>query len=104
MSFAQLNHAVYMPPVMPWIDPIKEVTGWQMQEDRCYISGAEIVQRQGRNPADVIRSQGKWQADLKAAGIVTQDAPTAQPTYKKQPPLAEDTPEQVATPEATAHA
>ena len=104
MSFAQLSHAVYMPPVMPWIDPIKEVTGWQMQEDRCYISGAEIVQRQGRNPADVIRSQGKWQADLKAAGIVTQDAPTAQPTYKKQPPPADDAPEQVATPEATAHA
>lgn len=76
VTFAQLSHAIYMPPVMPWIDPIKEVTGWQMQEDRCYISGAEIVQRQGRNPADVIRSQAQWQADLTGAGIKTQTAPT----------------------------
>jgi capsid protein len=76
VTFAQLSHAIYMPPVMPWIDPIKEVTGWQMQEDRCYISGAEIVQRQGRNPADVIRGQAQWQADLTGAGIKTQTAPT----------------------------
>ncbi|EIL99138.1 phage portal protein [Rhodanobacter thiooxydans] len=76
VTFAQLSHAIYMPPVMPWIDPVKEVTGWQAQEDRCYISGAEIVRRQGRNPADVIRSQAKWQADLAAAGVKTQQAPT----------------------------
>lgn len=97
VTFAQLSHALYMPPVMPWIDPIKEVTGQQMQEDRCYTSGSEIVRRRGRNPADVIRAQAKWQADLKAAGIVTQDAPTAQPAYKKQPPPADTTPEAAAT-------
>lgn len=74
-TFTGISHAIYMPPVMPWIDPVKEVLGWQMMEDRAYISGAEIVQRQGRNPADVIRAQAKWQADLRAAGIQTQDAP-----------------------------
>lgn len=93
VTFAQLSHALYMPPVMPWIDPIKEVTGQQMQEDRCYTSGSEIVRRRGRNPADVIRAQSKWQQDLREAGIVTQDAPTAQPSYKKQPPPADTTPE-----------
>lgn len=76
ITFAQLSHAIYMPPTMPWIDPVKEVMGWQAQEDRCYISGAEVVQRQGRNPADVIRSQAKWQADLATAGVRTQAAPT----------------------------
>lgn len=75
-TFLGISHAIYMPPSMPWIDPVKEVNGWQMQEDRAYISGAEIVQRQGRNPADVIRSQAKWQQDLKDAGIQTQTAPT----------------------------
>lgn len=104
LTFAQLSHAIYMPPVMPWIDPVKEVEGWQMQEDRCYISGAEIVQRNGRNPADVIRSQSKWQADLKTAGVITQDSPTAQPTYKKQPPPADTTPEADAANQATTHA
>jgi lambda family phage portal protein len=101
VSFANLCHALYMAPVMPWIDPVKEVTGWQMQEDRCYISGAEIVRRQGRNPADVIRAQSKWQADLKQSGVVTQDAPTQQPTYKKQPPPAQTTPDGDAHPEET---
>lgn len=76
VTFAQLSHAIYMPPVMPWIDPVKEVAGWQMMEDRTYISGSEIVRRNGRNPADVIRSQSKWQSDLKAADIQTQNAPT----------------------------
>lgn len=85
VTFAQISHALYMPPVMPWIDPVKEVMGWQMQEDRAYISGAEIVRRQGRNPADVINSQKKWQDDLRQAGVDTQDSPTSQPTYKKQP-------------------
>ncbi|MBN8921599.1 MAG: phage portal protein [Rhodanobacter sp. 68-29] len=79
VTFAQLSHAIYMPPVMPWIDPVKEVLGWQMQEDRCYIAGSEIVRRQGRNPADVIRAQSKWQADLRTADIRTQTAPNTQP-------------------------
>lgn len=74
-SFAQISHAVYMPPVMPWIDPVKEVLGWQMQEDRAYIAGSEIVRRRGRNPADVIRAQATWQADLRKAGIQTQKSP-----------------------------
>lgn len=104
VTFAQLSHAVYMPPSMPWIDPVKEVQGWQMQEDRAYISGAEIVRRQGRNPQDVIRGQAKWQKDLADAGVVTQDAPTAQPTYKRQPPAADTAPTSAASAEASNHA
>lgn len=95
VTFAQLSHAIYMPPVMPWIDPVKEVTGWQMQEDRCYISGAEIVQRQGRNPADVIRGQAKWQSELSTAGIKTQTAPTT----AAAPPADDPAPAQPATPQ-----
>lgn len=79
VTFAQLSHAIYMPPVMPWIDPVKEVAGWQAQEASTYISGAEIVQRQGRNPADVIRSQQKWLADKAAAGIKPAPVPGADP-------------------------
>lgn len=93
VTFAQLSHAIYTAPVMPWIDPVKEVTAWQMLEDRAWVSGSEIVRQRGRNPNDTIRAQAKWQADLREAGVITQDAPTAQPTYKKQPPPAEETPE-----------
>jgi hypothetical protein len=68
--------------------------GWQMMEDRAYIAGSEIVRRSGRHPDDVIRAQAKWQKDLAEAGVVTQDSPTAQPTYKRQPPPADEVPEQ----------
>lgn len=92
ISFANLAHAQFIPPTMPWIDPVKEAQGLQMMEDRCYMSGSEIVRRSGRQPADVIRAQAKWQTDLKDASVVTQDAPTAQPTYKRQPPVADAAP------------
>lgn len=102
-TFANLSHALYIPPTMPWIDPVKEVTGWQMMEDRAYMSGSEIVRRTGRHPADVIRAQAKWQADLTDAGVVTQDAPTGRPPYKGPPRQAETVPvgdEPTATPPA----
>jgi lambda family phage portal protein len=92
-TFAQLSHALYTAPVMPWIDPVKEVTAWQMLEDRGWVAGSEIVRQRGRNPRDTIRAQAKWQQDLRDAGVITQDAPTSQPTYKKQPPPADESPE-----------
>lgn len=72
-----LRHAVYVPPSMPWIDPLKEVTAWSMAEDRNYVSGPEILRKQGRNPSDVIRAQRKWLADLKEAGLRDQPATTS---------------------------
>jgi len=74
-TFIGISHAIYMPPVMPWIKPTDEVLADQMMEDRCYLSASEIIQRRGRNPADVLRAQAKWQADLKTAGVRTQDSP-----------------------------
>lgn len=69
VSFDQFCQAIYIPPSMPWIDPLKEAMAYEILEDRAYISGPEIVRRQGRNPQDVLRAQEQWLADKKAADI-----------------------------------
>lgn len=80
------HSAVFVPPSMPWIDPLKEVTAYAEAEDRCYVSGPEILRRQGRNPADTLRSQAKWLGDKKAAGLATPAVPV--PPEKDDEPSA----------------
>lgn len=55
-----LDDAAYMPPSMPWIDPKKEADAWGILEDRCYVSGPEIIRKRGGNPIDTLEQQGRW--------------------------------------------
>ena len=55
-----VDDATYMPPSMPWIDPLKEVKAWAMLEDRCYASGPEIIRKRGGNPIDTLEQQARW--------------------------------------------
>jgi len=64
-----LNDAAYMPPAMPWIDPKKEAEAWGMLEDRCYVSGPEIIRRRGGNPIDTLEQQSRWVREKDAQGI-----------------------------------
>lgn len=69
-TFAQLTNALYIAPQMPWIDPKKEADAYGVLEDRCYISGAEVIRRMGRNPRDTLAAEQQWQDKLRAAGVV----------------------------------
>ena len=64
-----LDDAVYMPPAMPWIDPKKEAEAWGMLEDRCYVSGPEVIRRRGGNPIDTLEQQSRWMREKAAQGI-----------------------------------
>ena len=64
-----LDDAAYMPPAMPWIDPKKEADAWGMLEDRCYVSGPEIIRRRGGNPIDTLEQQSRWAREKAAQGI-----------------------------------
>lgn len=66
-----LDDAVYLAPQMPWIDPKKEAEAFGMLEDRCYVSGAEIVRKRGGNPIDTIEQQSRWQREKAASGITS---------------------------------
>lgn len=64
-----VDDAQYMPPAMPWIDPKKEAEAWGLLEDRCYVSGPEIIRRRGGNPIDTLEQQSRWVREKDAQGI-----------------------------------
>jgi len=64
-----VDDAQYMPPAMPWIDPKKEIEAWGLAEDRCYVSGPEIIRRRGGNPIDTLEQQSRWVREKDAQGI-----------------------------------
>ncbi|PRD64807.1 phage portal protein [Malikia granosa] len=77
-----LNDATYMPPAMPWIDPKKEAEAWGLLEDRCYVSGPEVIRRRGGNPIDTLEQQSRWMREKQAQGLPAnagQQAGGAQP-------------------------
>jgi lambda family phage portal protein len=85
--------ALYQPPAMPWIDPKKELEAFAIAEDRCYLSGPEIIRRRGGNPRDVRKAEAKWRRDLEADGLGRAPAAANDPA----PPPAPDEPEKEET-------
>lgn len=72
-----LLDAVYIPPQMPWIDPLKEVQAFAELEDRAYASGFEIIRRRGGNPMDTLDQQQRWLAEKAKRDIPPPGASTA---------------------------
>lgn len=72
-----LDDAIYIAPRMPWIDPKKEADAFATMEDRCYMSGPEIIRGRGGNPNDVLDQQARWQAEKQARNIVTPTSPAS---------------------------
>ena len=68
-----LDDCIVIPPQMPWIDPEKEASAWQLQEQSHYASAPEIIRRRGRNPRDVLEEQALWQKMLEAKGLAPAD-------------------------------
>jgi lambda family phage portal protein len=64
-----IRNALFIPPQMPWIDPLKEANANQIVEDRAYESGPEIIRSRGGNPRDVARQQAWWLRLKKSLGI-----------------------------------
>lgn len=50
-----LFNAVYLAPVMPWIDPKKEAEGWKIQIRGGAATQTEWIQARGKNPTEVMR-------------------------------------------------
>ena len=79
-----LTDALYLPPVMPWIDPKKEAEAMAVMEENTYMSGPEIIRRRGASPRDVLDQQSQWLRDRERWGIPPR-APAA-----REPSLPED--------------
>jgi len=68
-----IDDALYIPPQMPWIDPVKESKSWEMLEKNRHASGPEIIRRRGLNPVDVLDQAEAWQQQLKDRGLLIED-------------------------------
>lgn len=64
-----LADALYVPPQMPWIDPLKEAKAWGELEDRCYVSGPEVVRKRGGNPMETLEQQSRWLKEKANANV-----------------------------------
>lgn len=87
MTAAGVAEALFVPPQMPWIDPLKEANANEVMEANCYRSGPEIIRRLGGNPRSVLKQQAAWRKKQTDAGIPTTNpppvAPEADPKFPK---------------------
>ena len=77
-----VSDAMYLPPQMPWIDPLKEANAWETLERNGHASGPEIIRRRGQNPSDVLDQEARWRRLAEEKGVtlgVTEPA-AQQPT------------------------
>jgi lambda family phage portal protein len=80
-----LDDAAFIPPSMPWIDPKKEAEAWGLLEDRCYVSGPEVIRRRGGNPRDTLEQQARWLQEKATRGVPTAQAGQAAPPAPQEP-------------------
>jgi len=76
-----LDHALYIPPSMPWINPLDEAEAWLTMEQAGYMSGPEIIRKRGANPREVMEQEANWRrkaADQKLDLTSDPAAPGAQ--------------------------
>jgi lambda family phage portal protein len=64
-----LDDALFLPPQMPWIDPLKEASGWEKLEANGHASGPEIIRRRGQSPMDVLEQEARWRRLAEEKGV-----------------------------------
>lgn len=72
---ATLYDAEYICPSMPWIDPVKEAKGHELNLQLKIKSPQQIIRAAGGNPKDVINGHKVWNEELKAAGLTVEAVP-----------------------------
>lgn len=83
------DDVLYVAPSMPWIDPLKEITAWQLAVQCGFASEYEVLRKRGVSPADLLEQTKDWRDKARARGLVfTSDAAntTATPTDTTAPP------------------
>lgn len=60
MSVGMASKALYTPPQMPWIDPVKEAKAWESLKANDFASRIEIIRKRGANPRDLLNQKKRW--------------------------------------------
>jgi lambda family phage portal protein len=70
-----LHNAVYLGPVMPWIDPAKEAQGWERMIRAGGADEAELARARGRNPQELKKQREAEIRHNREAGLVFSSDP-----------------------------
>ena len=52
-----VKQAMYMGPVMPWIDPQKEAEGWKTLVRSGFADQSEVIRARGRDPMELLNQR-----------------------------------------------
>lgn len=61
MDISMASNAIYIPPQMPWIDPVKEAKAWELLNANDFASKIDIIRRRGANPRDLLNQKKRWE-------------------------------------------
>lgn len=70
-----VDDALYQGPVMPSLDPLKEVNAQIAAERAGYVSGPELIRSMGRNPRETLKQTQSWRQLQRDAGVTTDADP-----------------------------
>jgi lambda family phage portal protein len=71
VDHASIGDALFIPPQMPWIDPLKEAEAWALLDENDYASGPEIIRKRGQSPIDVLDQSERWKAERERRGLIS---------------------------------
>lgn len=63
------DDALFLGQSMPWIDPVKEATGWLMLVQAGFASEVEVMRRRGVNPFDLVEQVAGWRKKCAEKGL-----------------------------------
>lgn len=71
-----LDDALFIPPQMPWVDPLKEAIAQMTLERSGYKSAQQIIRERGGIPADIMRQIAEWRKEADEKGLVFDSDPS----------------------------
>lgn len=86
-----VDDALYQGPVMPSLDPLKEVNAQIAAERAGYVSGPALIRASGRNPRETLLQEANWRQQQRDARVVTDADPANDAGQRPAPaPAAPD--------------
>jgi len=71
-----LYDAMYIAPQMPWVDPVKEATGYEILKNEDLAAPQEIIRKRGQDPVQVLDQKQLWDQMMRDRNLVPDDNST----------------------------
>lgn len=84
------DDALYQGPVMPALDPLKEVNANIALQRSGYQSGPSLIRAHGGNPRETLKQEASWRRQAAAAGVLIDTDPANDTGARAAPQDAPD--------------